>query len=90
MRLKKYEPLEKEPLDTAYGVDGVVKEKQAGFERAHTRDMTVGIVMCVLSCLPIFIALILNKRAEFGDGFRRALLLRKSSHVVISQDKFIT
>lgn len=66
IRLKKYEPLEKEPLDTAYDVDGVVKEKQAGFERAHTRDMTVGIVMCVLSCLPIFIALILNKRAEFG------------------------
>lgn len=36
MRLKKYEPLEKEPLDTAYGVDGVVKEKKQVL-KGHTR-----------------------------------------------------
>ena len=47
--------LEKEPLDTAYGVEGMVRERQKNYSGTYIREMTVGIGLCVISCLPLFI-----------------------------------
>ena len=54
MRLSAYEPLEKEPIDTEYGVDGMVRERQAQYRPVHTRMMTLGIVLCVTAVIPLF------------------------------------
>ncbi len=59
----RFEYLEKEPLDTAYGVDGLVKDRKEKYRHGYTVRMAVGIVLCVLSPLPIFIAL-----GIFGDN----------------------
>ena len=52
---KKYEFLEKEPIDTEYGIEGMVKERRAEYESTHTREIITGVLLCVLSCLPIFV-----------------------------------
>ena len=58
----KYEYIEKEMIDTMYGVDGMVRDRRDRFKGIFTSQLTVGIVMCVVSVIPIFIALII-----FGD-----------------------
>ena len=53
LRLSRYEYLEKEAIDTEYGVTGMVRERKAAFERTFTTGLTVGIILCVLSVIPI-------------------------------------
>ena len=62
IRLSRYDALEKQALDTAYGVDGMVRERRDQYAPAHTRLLVLGIVLCVLSVLPIFLMLLF-----FGD-----------------------
>ncbi len=54
MKLSVFEPLEKEPIDTEYGVDGMVRERQTQYRSVHTRMMTLGIVLCVTAVIPLF------------------------------------
>ena len=52
-RLEKFEYLEKEELDLAYGVAGIVERKRQEFESAYRRSITLGAVLCVLAVVPI-------------------------------------
>ena len=60
MKMKPYEYIAKDPIETAYGVHGMVAERMEGYQKAHTRYMVIGILLCVLSCIPLFFVLILN------------------------------
>ncbi|MBQ3390560.1 MAG: helix-turn-helix transcriptional regulator [Firmicutes bacterium] len=62
LRSKRYEYLDREPIETLYGVDGVVRERRERFRGTFTRQLVAGIVLCVLSALPLFITLMI-----FGD-----------------------
>ena len=62
IRLGRYDALEQQALDTAYGVDGMVRERRDQYAPTHTRLLVLGIVLCVLSVLPIFLMLLF-----FGD-----------------------
>ena len=59
--LERFEYIQKEPIETAYGVSGMVSERLKVMRPGHTRDMIIGITLCVLSCVPIFIPLMLNQ-----------------------------
>ena len=59
LRGARYEYLEKENVDTLYGVDGMVRERREKYRPTYVRQLTVGIVLCVASAVPIFISLIL-------------------------------
>lgn len=50
-----YEFLEKEPLDTEYGIDGMVRNKMKKYEKAHMMEFSIGVVLCIISCIPIFL-----------------------------------
>ena len=58
----RYEYIEKEFIDTVYGVDGMVRERKEHFHESYTGMMISGIVLCVISVIPIFITMML-----FGD-----------------------
>ena len=60
MKMKPYEYITRDPIETAYGVHGMVAERLNGYQKAHTRYMVIGILLCVLSCIPLFFTLILN------------------------------
>ena len=57
IRLSRFDALEKQALDTVYGVDGMVRERRDQYAPTHTRLLVLGITLCVLSVLPVFIML---------------------------------
>lgn len=59
-QVKAYAFLETEPFETAYGVTGMVRERRAAAALEHTRGKVVGTVLCILSAVPLFIAVCLN------------------------------
>ena len=74
-RMEKYEYMEKEPIETAYGVSGMAKERRERYRKTYTRAFAAGIVMCVASIIPMFLTM-----AIYGDGdspmlFASAVLL---------------
>lgn len=50
-----YEFLKKEPLDTEYGIDGMIRDKMKKYEKAHIMEFSMGVVLCIISCIPIFL-----------------------------------
>ena len=57
IRGRRFAWLREEPIDTLYGVDGMVKERRERFHPSFALQLTLGIVLCVLCVLPIFVAL---------------------------------
>lgn len=53
-KTKVYDFLEKEPIDTEYGVSGMVKDKKRQYEATYTRYSILGTVLCILGAIPIF------------------------------------
>ena len=52
----KFEYLEYEDIETAYGVSGMVSEKKKAFESTHTNITAIGVIMCILACVPLIVA----------------------------------
>lgn len=50
---QKYEFLEKEIFETAYGVTGMVKEKQKNYAQTHSTRLAFGVMLCILSAVPL-------------------------------------
>ena len=65
MKGSKFEYLEKNALDTAYGVSGMVRERMQREESDHTRSIAVGVVLCVLAAFPLFVLLLWRGEDEF-------------------------
>ena len=59
-RLEKFEYLEKEEIDLAYGVAGIVQRRQQDYAQTYRRSMTQGVVLCVLAVVPLFGAAMLS------------------------------
>ena len=57
IRHSRYEYIEEELIDTAYGVSGMVKERRERYAPQNTRLLTFGIVLCVVAVIPIFLSL---------------------------------
>ncbi len=56
MKLRVYEYLEKEYIETAYGVKGMVTEKKRNFQESFTRGIAIGVLLCIVSVIPVVIA----------------------------------
>ena len=65
MKGNKYEYLEKNTLDTAYGVSGMVRERMQREEGDHTRRIALGVVLCVLAAIPLFALLLWRGEDDF-------------------------
>ncbi len=72
---QRFEFLEKELIDTAYGVDGMVRERRERFRGTFIQQLTIGIVMCVMSVIPIFVCLIMFGDKDFPMEIASAVLL---------------
>ncbi len=55
MRESHMEHLEKENIETEYGVSGLVKEKRRTYESTFTRGIAVGVVLCILAVVPLLL-----------------------------------
>lgn len=78
MQLSRYDYLEEELIDTEYGVTSLAKERKQEYEHSHLMGMTVGIILCVLSAVPILGACLAAEESEWlvslGVGIALALI----------------
>lgn len=74
-KLKKFEFLEKDVFETAYGVTGMVKEKQKEYSETHTRRLALGVILCILSVIPLISLSIIFEDIEYVATSSVSLLL---------------
>ena len=67
---QRYDYLEKQSIDTDYGVSGMVKERKANYAGAHARLLVPGIVLCIVSSVPLFVLVALRQTV---GGFMTSL-----------------
>ena len=72
----RFEYFEKEVIETAYGVDGMARERRERFRGTYTWQMVAGIALCVVSAIPLFVTMIAaGDNEEFVYIASLALLL---------------
>lgn len=59
-KMQRFEYLEKSPIETMYGVTGMVKEKKKESEQEHITMMAVGVILCIISCIPLIAVAVLG------------------------------
>ena len=52
--------LEEKDIDTDYGVSGMAKEARSKYEGTYTRSIVIGVVLCIISAIPLFVLMINN------------------------------
>ena len=75
LRSSRFEYLEKEPIDTLYGVEGMARERREQFRGTFGRQLTVGIVLCVVAVIPIFLMEMFAEDNIFAESLATAALL---------------
>ncbi len=60
MRGAKYDYLEKTGIDTEYGVTGMVRERRDAYAETHTRLIIIGVMLCIISAVPLLIGEIIG------------------------------
>ena len=53
LRGERFGYIEEEPIETAYGVSGIARERRERFRGAFATQLTIGIVLCVLAAVPV-------------------------------------
>ncbi len=60
----RYEFLEKELIETAYGVTGMVKEEQEKYRDTYVRCNIIGAVLCICALVPVMVGAILLENSD--------------------------
>lgn len=60
MKLDKYSYLEKEAITTEYGIAGIVEQRREQFEPVKRNGTIWGVVLCILSVVPMFCVEVIN------------------------------
>ncbi len=60
MKVERYKYLQQDWIETEYGVTGMVRERKESYHGTHMVMMVAGITLCVCSCIPLFIAMIIS------------------------------
>lgn len=66
--------LEKECFETEYGVSGMVRERREQYESTFTRNIAIGVVLCILSVIPTIMAGVMEVE-DYMSGISVGLLL---------------
>ena len=53
--------IDKEPFETEYGVDGMVKEKQKAYRATYAKYNIIATCLCILSPIPLFASMFTEK-----------------------------
>ncbi len=65
-----FDYLEEEMVETAYGVDGMVKERKKKEEKRNTIYIASGVILCIISAVPLLFSMIFeNSKCDTNDGY---------------------
>lgn len=79
----KFEFLESEKIETAYGVSGIVKEEKEKFTPKYTILNTIGIMLCIVAIIPLVVSCCLTENAVIICSMVGLLLLMIASGVFL-------
>ncbi|MDY5964105.1 MAG: helix-turn-helix transcriptional regulator [Peptostreptococcus porci] len=66
MKMKEYDYLENDVIETEYGVDGMAKDRKREYSEIHTRSLIIGVGLCIASVIPIMCSIIVfGEESEF-------------------------
>lgn len=74
-KLKDFEFLEKENIDTEYGVSGMAKERREAYQSKHTTSLILGTVICIISIIPLFLVIAVSGDEDFPAVMSMGLLM---------------
>ena len=74
IKLSPLQYLEQEPFETEYGVSGMVRERREQYESTFTRNIAIGVVLCILSVIPTIMAGVMEVE-DYMSGISVGLLL---------------
>ena len=60
LRMKRYEYLDKEAIETEYGVAGLASEKKKNYENKYSAYIVAGVLLCIASPMPLIISSLMN------------------------------
>ncbi len=63
-KLSDFKYLENELFEAEYGVIGMVKEKKNRYKNTYIKNNIIGVSLCILGVIPLFIALILDENND--------------------------
>ena len=66
--------LEKESFETEYGISGMVRERREQYEPTFTRNIAIGVILCILSVIPTIMAGVMEVE-DYMSGISVGLLL---------------
>ena len=61
MKFKDFEYLKTEPIETEYGVSGMVKSKMKAYKETYSKYNIIGVTLCILSVLPVILSSFADK-----------------------------
>lgn len=64
VKTSKFEYLEKEIIETEYGVNGMVSKRKEQYKSTYTKNNIIGVCMCILSLIPLFVGLIISENND--------------------------
>lgn len=68
MKFKDFEFLKTEPIETEYGVSGMVKSKMKAYKETYSKYNIIGVTLCILSVLPVILSSFADKDLTDGIG----------------------
>lgn len=68
MQTGKYEYLEKDIIETEYGVNGMVKERKKSWEAKYARNNIIGVCLCIFAAIPVIAASFFDEIGGFVLG----------------------
>ena len=68
MKFKDFEYLKTEPIETEYGVSGMVKSKMKAYKETYSKYNIIGVTVCILSVLPVILSSFADKDLTDGIG----------------------
>lgn len=73
-KMKRFEYLQSGEFELEYGLSGIIKEKQASYEKTYVKYTTVGVVLCILCPIPLIVGGILEASDTVITSFVALLL----------------
>jgi len=67
--------LETEEFETEYGVTGMVKERQKQFKDSYTKNNVLGVSLCILAAIPLFVGNIIAEQNPATEDVIFAIML---------------
>ncbi|WP_297958837.1 helix-turn-helix domain-containing protein [uncultured Ruminococcus sp.] len=72
-KMKPYDYLSREGIDTEYGVSGMAGDKKSKYTAKHTVFIVIGVILLILSFLPTMILDVAAPDSDFADALSGAL-----------------